>query len=100
REVEPDDGVGGADHQVSELLLVVAVDHPALRRLLHRVAHPRAKLVRGRLAPVRPVVECVELEVRHVEASGELLREGGLAAAARALDVDAPHPSAATTASR
>ena len=95
RQVEPDDRVGRADQRVAELGLVVAVDHPAVRRGVHRLAHARAKLLGTRLGPVRPVVERVELDVRHAQPLGELAAEGRLARARRALDVDAPHAVAA-----
>src|SRR5580765_5662954 len=97
RQVEPDDRVGRSDHRVAELGLVVAVDHPAVRELGHRLAYARAKLLVRRLAPVRPVVKGVELDVGQPESLGEVPPEGRLARARCALDVDAPQPRATMT---
>src|SRR5580765_2764158 len=98
RQVEPDDRVGRSDHRVAELGLVVAVDHPAVGELGHRLDHPGAELFRRRLVPVRPMVERVELDEGHAEPLGELLRERRLAGARRALDVDAPQSSSSSAA--
>src|SRR5947207_3109535 len=53
RRVEPDDLVGGTEHEVAKLALVVAVDHPAVPRARHELAHPRLPLLGTRLRPVR-----------------------------------------------
>ena len=79
------------DDEIAELALVVAVDHPALRCGVHRLVHPRAELLVGRLAPVRPVVERVQLDVRQLEPPRELDPERRLPRSGRALEVDALH---------
>ena len=76
RQVEPHDRVRLREDGFAELRLVVAVDHPPFR--CHRLAHARAKLLGGWLAPVRPVVERVELDVGQLEPARQLLREGRL----------------------
>src|SRR4051794_7026475 len=92
REVQPDDRVGRADDRILELALVVAVDHPAARSRVHRRLDLRAELLGSWLAPIRAVVERIELDVRDAEPLRQLLSERRLARARGALDVDAPQP--------
>jgi hypothetical protein len=84
RKVEPHDDVGGAQHEIAELALVGAVDHPAVGGddRLDR----RAQLVVRRLDPAGAVDERVQLDERHVEPAGQLPAHGGLAVAAGARD--------------
>src|SRR4051812_5654257 len=55
RQVEPDDRVRAAGDELTELPLVVAVDHPGFG--LGRLADPAPEVLELRLGPVRPVVE-------------------------------------------
>src|SRR5262245_36863186 len=90
RQVEPDDRVRLPEHELAELRLVVAVDHPPLGHVVHRLEHGCAELLGRRLVPVGPVVERVELDERQLEPPGWLLRERRLPGARGALDVDPP----------
>src|ERR1044072_6406454 len=99
RQVEPDDRVRFADHEVTELALVIAVDHPAVWRGGHGVGAAGAEALVSRLLPAgRGPVQCVEPDVRHAGPPRELLREGRLAGAGRALEVDPTPPSSSSAA--
>src|SRR5690242_1050738 len=52
RQVEPHDRVGRSDHEVAELALVVAVDHPPVEGS-DRLGDARAELLVARLLPAR-----------------------------------------------
>ena len=73
-----------------ELPVVVAIDDPAVWRLLYRLVSDVPELFRGRLAPVRPVMQRVELDVGHPEPGGELRCKRRLPSPARPFDDDSP----------
>src|SRR5437763_11487716 len=80
RHVQPDDGVGAPEHEVTELAVVVAVDDPAVA--VRRSRDAPAELLGWRLRPTRAVEECVELDVRDAVAPRQLPRDGRLPAPA------------------
>src|SRR5215208_2735932 len=84
--VEPHELVGAAPDQVAHRLVIPVADPTVARG---RGLGALAELLDGRLLPVRPVLERVELDVRAVEHSGQPGREGRLARAARPDDGDA-----------
>ncbi len=88
RRIEPDDEVGLAQHEIAELAAVVSVDDPAGVR--QRGPHAGPELIRRGLCPVRPPMESVELDVRHVVVLGELFGKHRLARAGRPDDGDLP----------
>src|SRR2546430_1130915 len=71
RGIEPDDPVGGLEHEVAELPLVIAIDYPAVWRFGHELADARLQLFPAGLGPVRTVVDRVELEIGNAQALGE-----------------------------
>ena len=87
RNIQPGDRVGGVSDKPAQLAVVAAVDHPASLRSIHRRLDCCAKLVVRWLRPVGPVVQGVELDVRHAKPTGKLRRERRLARAAVAANV-------------
>ena len=84
RQIKPHDRVRRARHEVADLVLVGAVDHPAVGgedRL-----ELGAQRVIGLLGPPRPVDERVELDERQLEDPRQLAAERRLAVPARAGD--------------
>ena len=93
REVEPDHGVGGFQHEIAELVSVAAVDHPGVIGDDRR--HAGAQLQGRRLDPSGSVVERIELDERHVESARELQPDRRLpAAGGRRDDGHLPHAEA------
>ena len=90
RQVEPDDRVGAVEDQEADLVGIAAVDHPAVLR--DQRLDLRAQLLRGRLRPVRAVVQGVQLRVRDTQPLGGGPADRRLAARRRAGgDGDPPH---------
>jgi hypothetical protein len=69
----------GIGNETVELAFIVAVDHPAIGVGIHGRANARPEVVRSGLAPVRSVVESIQLDVGNPQTSGELTRERCLA---------------------
>src|SRR5665811_382288 len=93
RKVEPDDRASRADHRVTKLAVIVAIDHPAIRCGVQRRANACGEFSGIRLAPVRAVVEGVELDKRHAEPACQIRSERGFANAGSTLDHDSRHDS-------
>src|SRR5206468_9400733 len=77
RQIEPDDHVGRLQDEIAQLVLVRAVDHPAVGR--EHGLDLCTKLVVRCLDPVRAVDERIELDEGHTKAAGELSAERRLA---------------------
>lgn len=75
-QVEPDDHLRSADDRLTQLGVVIAVDHPTIRRGGHRLADPCSERIGRRLTPVRTVVERIKLDVGQGKPARELGSEG------------------------
>jgi hypothetical protein len=94
RRVEPDDELRPIEDEAAQLAVVAAVGDPLVPG--QRFLDARSELVVGRLAPTRPPVQRVELDVRKAVQLGQAFRECRLPRTGRADDGNPACPRGAT----